>query len=85
VHAAPRANVARVKVTIRYCKSCGYRGRADQVAAALQQALAVTSELVVGKPGEFTIWLGDRLIVEKDHRGWPDPDDVVDAIRDASA
>jgi predicted Rdx family selenoprotein len=53
------------------------------VAAALQQELGIASELVVGKSGEFTVWLGERLIAEKNHTGFPDPDDVVDDVRDA--
>lgn len=53
------------------------------MAAALQQELGIASDLVVGKPGEFTVWLGERLIAEKDHNGFPDPDNVVDDVRDA--
>ncbi|MDX2088746.1 MAG: hypothetical protein SFX73_12895 [Kofleriaceae bacterium] len=53
------------------------------MAAVLQKELGVASELVVGKSGEFTVWLGDRLIAEKNHTGFPDPDDVVDDVRDA--
>jgi hypothetical protein len=55
------------------------------VAAQLKQDLGVESDLVVGKSGEFTIWLGDQLVAEKNWQGFPDPDDVVDSVRDMTS
>jgi hypothetical protein len=53
------------------------------VAAQLKQDLGVVAELIVGGSGEFTVWVGDQKVAEKSWRGFPDPDDVVDAVRDA--
>ena len=55
------------------------------MAAQLNQDLGAETEMVVGTSGEFTVWLGDKKIAEKTWRGFPDPDDVVDAVREASA
>jgi predicted Rdx family selenoprotein len=54
------------------------------VAAQLKQDVNVETDLIVGTSGEFTVWVGDKRVAEKTRRGFPDPDDVVDAVRDAS-
>jgi predicted Rdx family selenoprotein len=54
------------------------------VAAQLKQELGVTAELIVGTSGEFTVWVDDQKVAEKSWRGFPDPDDVVDAVRDVT-
>lgn len=53
------------------------------MAALLENQLDLEVELVVGKPGELTVWLGDQLVAEKTGWRFPDPDDVVAAVRDA--
>lgn len=52
------------------------------MAAQLKKDLGIDAEMVVGRSGELTVWLDDTLIAEKDFSGFPDPDDVVDLIRD---
>lgn len=54
------------------------------MAAQLKQDLGVVAENMVGTPGEFTVWVDDVKVAEKDWRGFPEPDDVVDAVRDAT-
>jgi hypothetical protein len=51
------------------------------VAAALQQELGLASELVVGRPGELSVWLGDKKVAEKQGMAFPDPAAVVAAVR----
>ena len=53
------------------------------MAAQLKQDLGIETELSVGKPGEFTVWVGDQMVAEKTWSGFPDPDAVVDAVREA--
>jgi len=53
------------------------------VAAQLANQLDVEAELIVGKPGEFTVWVDDRVVSEKSGMHFPDPDAVVAAVRDA--
>lgn len=55
------------------------------MAAQLKQDLGIDAEMKVGASGEFTVWVDDRKVSEKTWSGFPDPDDVVDAVRDASA
>lgn len=52
------------------------------MAAQVKQDLGLDAELIVGRSGEFTVWADDKLVAEKRWSGFPDPDDVVDAIRD---
>ena len=55
------------------------------MAAQLKQDLGIESDLVIGRSGEFTVWVGDKMVAEKTWSGFPDPDDVVDAVREASS
>ena len=55
------------------------------MAAQLKQDLGLDAEMIGGKSGEFTVWVDDRMVAEKTWSGFPDPDDVVDAVREASS
>ncbi len=55
------------------------------MAAQVKQQLGVDAELVVGKSGEFTVWVGDAKVAEKTWGRFPDPETVLTAIRTASA
>jgi hypothetical protein len=52
------------------------------VAAELKKALGIDATLQVGNSGEFTVWVGDAIVAEKKWGRFPDPDDVVAAVRD---
>jgi hypothetical protein len=54
------------------------------VAAQLKQDLGIDAELVVGRSGEFTVWVGETKVAEKSWGRFPDPAKVVDAVRAAS-
>ena len=51
------------------------------MAAELKQALGVDARLEVGSSGEFTVWVGDTVVAEKKWMRFPDPADVVTAVR----
>lgn len=53
------------------------------MAAALKKALDVDATLTVGDSGEFTVWVDCRKISEKKWMRFPDPADVVVAVRAA--
>jgi predicted Rdx family selenoprotein len=56
------------------------------VAAQLKQDLGIEATLVIGRSGEFTVWVDDKMVAEKTWAlGFPDPDDVVDAVREAGS
>jgi predicted Rdx family selenoprotein len=55
------------------------------VAAELKRALGVDAVLEVGNSGEFTVWVDDRKVAEKKWGRFPDPADVVSAVRDHTA
>ena len=51
------------------------------MAAQLKQDLGVETDLVVGNSGEFTVWVGDNKVAEKQSGKFPEPGAVVDAVR----
>lgn len=53
------------------------------MAAELKKALGVDAQLEVGGSGEFTVWVGDQKVSEKKWMRFPDPADVVTAVRSA--
>jgi hypothetical protein len=55
------------------------------VAAHLKKALNVDAKLEVGNSGEFTVWVGDRKVIEKTGGRFPEPASVIDAVRAASS
>lgn len=55
------------------------------MAAQLKQDLGLETELVVGRPGEFTVWADDRKVAEKVMGKFPEPAAVVSAVKSISA
>jgi hypothetical protein len=55
------------------------------VAALIKEATGVDTELVEGKRGEFTVWVGDAVVAKKDWRGFPSEPDAVAAVQRALA
>lgn len=53
------------------------------MAARLEADLHVTAEILEGKRGEFTVWVGDRKVAEKTVDGFPPDADIVNAVRRA--
>jgi len=51
------------------------------VAAQLKKDLALDTELVVGDTGEFTVWVDNAKVSEKRSGKFPEPADVVAAVR----
>lgn len=51
------------------------------MAAKLKDELDVDTQLVVGNSGEFTVWFGGEKVAEKNRGLFPDPSDVVTAVR----
>jgi predicted acyltransferase (DUF342 family) len=51
------------------------------VAAQLKQDLGIDADLVVGNSGELSVWVDGEKVVEKTRAKFPDPGDVVAAVR----
>ena len=51
------------------------------MAAVLKKETGIDPDLVEGKRGEFTVWIDDELIAQKDALGFPSDDDVLAAVR----
>ena len=54
------------------------------MAAELKKALNVDAKLEVGNSGEFTVWVGGKKVAEKSSGRFPDPLNVVAAVRSAT-
>ena len=53
------------------------------MAALIADATGLEPELIPGRRGEFTVWVGDRQVAQKDSGGFPAEPDVVAAVRAA--
>ena len=53
------------------------------MAAEVEREIGLAAELVVGRSGEFTVWLDGKLIAEKKAGLFPSPEDVVAAVKAA--
>ena len=54
------------------------------MAAQLKKDLGVDATLEIGGSGEFTVWVDDKLVAEKKWMRFPAPEDVVQAVKQAS-
>jgi hypothetical protein len=53
------------------------------VAALIEGEFGVAAELVEGGRGEFTVWVGDEKVAQKDAAGFPSEQEAVAAVRRA--
>ena len=55
------------------------------MAELIKRELGVGTELVEGDRGEFTVWVGDRVVAKKGWVRFPPDGKVVAAVRQALA
>ena len=55
------------------------------MADLLERELKVSAQLVEGDRGEFTVWVGDRVVSKKNWLGFPADEKVLEAVREALA
>ena len=53
------------------------------MAALIKAELGVDSELTEGGRGEFTVWVGDKIVAKKDADGFPSDEDALAAVKRA--
>jgi hypothetical protein len=54
------------------------------VAATIKKATGIDAELIEGRRGEFTVWVQDTLVAEKDpDLGFPTDEEIVAAVQAA--
>lgn len=53
------------------------------MAALIAKGAGVEAEIVAGDRGEFSVWVGEVRVAQKDRRGFPDETEVVDAVKRA--
>jgi hypothetical protein len=53
------------------------------VAAAIKKVTGIDPELIEGRRGEFTVWVGDSQVAGKDEDNFPSENEVVEAVRRA--
>ena len=55
------------------------------MAALIKQQTGIDSDLVEGGRGEFTVWVGQERVSQKDESGFPEDDTVLAAVQAALA
>ena len=50
------------------------------MAALIRNQTGVEPELIEGSRGEFTVWVGDQRVAQKDPDGFPTDDQVLAAV-----
>ena len=53
------------------------------MAALITQELGVEPEIVEGSRGEFTVWVGEERVAQKDFQGFPSDAEALAAVRRA--
>ena len=53
------------------------------MAALIRNQTGVEPELIEGGRGEFTVWVGDRCVAQKDPNGFPTDDQILVAVQRA--
>ena len=59
--------------------------RAASVAAVIKKQTGIDPELVEGGRGEFTVWVGEKVVAQKDATGFPSEEDVLSSVQKALA
>jgi hypothetical protein len=71
-------------IRIQFCKVwASYQPRAARVAELIKQELGIQPELVEGDRGEFTVWVGDRMVAKKGWVRFPQDKKVLSAVQQA--
>lgn len=52
------------------------------MADLLKTELDVETKLIAGDRGEFTVWVGDRVVAAKNWLGFPADDKVLEAVKE---
>jgi hypothetical protein len=55
------------------------------VAAQLERDLGMTAKLIPGNPGELSVWVNDEQVIAKQGSRFPEPAEVVAAVRQRQA
>ena len=51
------------------------------MAALIKSELGIEPELIEGNRGEFTVWVGNNVVAQKDFRGFPSDDEAFAAVK----
>lgn len=57
--------------------------RASRVAALIKQETGLDAVLEVGGRGELSVWVNDRKVANKDHKGFPADASLLALVREA--
>jgi len=69
-----------MKVSIGYCRPCGYEKRAQDIAVSLQRQLGIVATLVPGKGGVFEVTVEGETVARRRKGHFPDAAEVVAAV-----
>lgn len=55
------------------------------MAALIKQEVGLEATLEVGGRGELSVWVDERMVASKDHRGFPPDAQLMATVREALA
>ena len=73
----------RERITITYCRPCGYESRATRAAKRLTDELGLAVELDAGKGGVFQVAVAGQVVTSRRKGYFPDDADIVRAVSEA--
>ena len=53
------------------------------MAVLIKGDIGIDVELIEGARGEFTVWVGEKRVAQKDANGFPSEDEALAAVRQA--
>lgn len=60
-----------MRVEIKYCRPCGYRALAEELATRVRAETGIEATLTPGNFGVFKVWVDGQLVFDKRAtRGW---------------
>jgi hypothetical protein len=75
-----------MKTVIKRCPLCtDIRAYADRVAATLYQDLGIQTEMADGEKGEFSVYVDNRLVLQKERDGLLEIAKVKEAVEKAKS
>lgn len=71
------------RVSIIYCKPCGYLKRAEAAATVIQKELDVPVSLLPGAGGIFEVCVDEEIVAKRIRGHFPETHEIVHAVATA--
>ena len=76
-------NEDNIVIEIHHCNTCGFRTRASILAEEIYTELGLKANLIEGDIGSFDVYInGSLLFSKRETKRFPEPEEVVQKIRE---